>query len=168
MVNEWQDGRPPRNVWLGVSVENQAMADRRIPELLQIPAKVRFVSYEPALEAVDFHLWKSGIQHRDDFTGNPSDPTWMDQVTWVIVGGESGPQARPFNIEWARSTIAQCKEAGVACFVKQMGNDIRYGPNNTVPPEKFHDNKGGDMDEWPEDLRVREWPSTQHQVEAIP
>jgi len=75
------------NVWLGVSVEDQKTADERIPLLLQTPAAVRFVSYEPALGPVD---WRQ-IPHLD----------------WVIVGGESGPGARPFDIAWARNTIAQ-------------------------------------------------------------
>lgn len=156
----------PTNIWLGVSVENQATADERIPNLLQIPAAVRFVSYEPALEAVDFHLCKSGIQHRDDFTGNPDHPTWMNQVNWIIVGGESGADARPCNVEWARSTIDQCKAAGTACFIKQMGSNCRKELSLTEALDEdvasdrwvLKDKKGGDMAEWPEDLRIREFP----------
>ncbi len=90
----------------------------------------------------------------------------LDQI---IVGGESGPGARPFDIDWARETVKQCKAAGVACFVKQMGtNPEGHGqfehPNNegygvTLRGKvRLVDKKGGDMDEWPADLRVREFP----------
>ena len=85
---------------------------------------------------------------------------------WVIVGGESGPGARPFHLAWARSIVAQCKAAGVPVFVKQFGaraetdlvRDLNgheaRGPRWLV----FKDKRGGDMSEWPEDLRVREFP----------
>lgn len=160
LADGWLRGNAPDNIWLGVSVENQATADERIPLLLQIPAKIRFVSYEPALEAVDFHLCKSGVQHRDDFTGNPDHTTWMDQVNWIIVGGESGRNARPFNIEWARSSMAQCKASGVACFVKQLGRYPIHRTNGVLdwPEVPLKDSHGGDMAQWPDDLRVREWP----------
>ena len=138
---------PLPNVWLGVSVENQATADERIPLLLQTPAKKRFISYEPALSAVDFARLFATLG--------------IDQL---IIGGESGPGSRPFDIQWARDTIAQCKAAGVACFVKQLGArpyamvqpDGYEKPYRTEP--ELADRKGGDMAEWPEDLRVREFP----------
>lgn len=95
---------------------------------------------------------------------------------WIIVGGESGNGARPFHVEWARSIVAQCRAAGVACFVKQLGANTRWngcsGPGEHWPSGlrktdtreggwRVHlvDRKGGDMAEWPEDLRVREFPS---------
>ena len=143
---------PLSNVWIGASVENQQYADERLPELLRIPAAVRFVSYEPALGAVDFSRW-------------------LDRLSWIIVGGESGTGARPFDIAWARSAVAQCKAAGVPVFVKQMGahmapykpRDARYAwalANGEKPPWRLMttDPKGGDMAEWPADLRVREFP----------
>jgi hypothetical protein len=83
----------------------------------------------------------------------------------VIVGGESGPGARPFDLAWARSIVQQCKAAGVACFVKQLGaNPFVAEPDRDwsvgAPDGTFGlaDRKGGDPSEWPEDLRVREFP----------
>lgn len=150
MVN-WAGGEPPLNIWLGTSVENQAMADERIPILLEIPAKARFVSYEPALDQVSFF----NIANLGNCLGD-------DMISWIIVGGESGPNARPFNVEWARSTVQQCKAAAVACFVKQMGGKPVNDGNKFKSIEHcvshLKDPKGGDMAEWPEDLRVREWP----------
>jgi len=165
---------PLPNVWLGVSVENQEYADKRIPDLLATPAAVRFVSYEPALGAVD---WKP-------YFAKPG-------IHWVIVGGESGPSARPFDVTWARQTVKQCRKGGVPVFVKQLGanpQEIAY-PRDVQAREvsdwqrdgwtwivdgqtwiseqalshwrkyyRLKDRKGGAMDEWPEDLRVREFP----------
>lgn len=149
---------PLPNVWLGVSVENQHFADERIPLLLQTPAAVRFISAEPLLEAVDLRL-------NDEFP-SADGGCYEDArhgVRWVIVGGESGPGARPFDVAWARSIVQQCKDAGVACFVKQVGLypwDSEYpGPNGEIETHwKLRDKKGGDPAEWPEDLRVREFP----------
>lgn len=171
----------PSNVWLGVTAEDQRRADERIPILLSIPARVRFVSYEPALEAVDFAPWltrRLPISRFEAFTPEakaayPVAPTSLVHlgVDWIIVGGESGPKARPFDLAWARSTVRQCKDAGVACFVKQMGARAfemfppQMYPDDVsrwhaqVPRERaFLDAKGGDPSEWPEDLRVREFP----------
>jgi protein gp37 len=81
-------------------------------------------------------------------------------LDWVIVGGESGPGARPFYVAWARETVRQCREAGVPCFLKQLGaNPIQRDrlKGETVVFD-LRDRKGGDMSEWPEDLRVREFP----------
>lgn len=143
-------GWPLPNVWLGVSVEDQATADERIPLLLQTPAAVRWVSYEPALAPVDFAPWLFSDGVRPGVGGRSLD--------WVVVGGESGPGARPFNLAWAYSTIAQCKAAGVPVFVKQLG----AMPELHVAADVLHmpilRGKGGDPAEWPEDLRVREFP----------
>ena len=153
---------PIPNVWLGVSVEDQATADERIPALLQLPAAVRWVSYEPALGAVDFSRVKV-----PDAPSPPSHATVLhafrgfgSRLDWIVVGGESGHGARPFDLAWARSTVAACREAGVPCFVKQLGAAARdvsrgYFPNSEL---RLRNRKGGDMSEWPEDLRVREWP----------
>jgi protein gp37 len=176
-------GRSPLpNVWLGVSVEDQPTADQRIPLLLQCPAAVRFVSYEPALAAVDFARWlardwsckQCGTIVSELIDGTC--PLCEDELQpfrvgldQVIVGGESGPGARPFDVAWARETVRQCREAGVPCFVKQLGARPRIG-NPQSHPEDFkrphdltrlllRDRKGGDWSEWPEDLRVREYPA---------
>jgi protein gp37 len=156
----WCDEWPLPNVWLGVSAEDQQSADERIPELLCTPAAVRFVSYEPALGPVDL----TNIRLDDDST---LDALWDDDgelLDWIIVGGESGPRARPFDVAWARSVVEQCKAAGVACFVKQLGaNTVVQHPFEpaTLLPAKLASRKGDDMSEWPADLRVREWPTAQ-------
>lgn len=120
---------PLPNVWLGVTAENQRWADERIPILLDTPAAVRFVSYEPALGPLN--LWLQ--------TAN--DEGWL--LDWVIAGGESGANARPFDPQWARDVRDQCAEAGVAFFMKQMGG------------KRFPDDN---IESLPEDLRVREFP----------
>ena len=171
---------PLPNVWLGTSVENQATADERIPLLLQTPAAKRFVSYEPALGPVDFSciwfrqpggetLWNALRSSPPDAGGKWAGIRGLD---WLIVGGESGPGARPFDVAWARSTVEQCKSAGVAVFVKQLGarpyglgTDLRLArvtdredAKNDLFSLGLRDRKGGDWSEWPEDLRVREFP----------
>ena len=103
-LNEWFMN-PPSNVWIGTSVENQETADKRIPELLKIPAKVRFLSCEPLLGPVDLM----------DAQGYWVAPL----VDWVICGGESGPKARPMHPDWARSLRDQCRAADVPVFFKQ-------------------------------------------------
>jgi protein gp37 len=176
-VRRW----PLPNVWVGTSVEDQSTADERIPLLLSTPAAVRFASYEPALGAVDFTRIRSCS---DEWAAsNPPVKThhsalsthcgYTEALDWVIVGGESGPGARPFDVAWARSTIAACNAAGVACFVKQLGagvsmhrdlgrgvrdsaRDGHAGGEAYIP---IRDRKGGDWNEWPEDLRVREFPA---------
>lgn len=110
-------GDPLPNLWLGVSVEDQATADERIPFLLRTPTAVRFVSYEPALGPVDFgnymcKIWRKGL-------------TLGSYIDWLIMGGESGPGARPMNPVWVRDTRDQCASAGVAYFFKQWGNGAR-------------------------------------------
>ncbi|MQA87263.1 MAG: DUF5131 family protein [Streptosporangiales bacterium] len=129
---------PLPNVWLGMSVETQQWADRRIPALIDTPAAVRFLSCEPLLGPVDIS-WAL-----DDRT-EPFRP-----IDWVIVGGESGPGARPMDLDWARGIVGQCTAAGVPVFVKQLGSVLgrRYGAGS----------KGGDRHRWPADLRVRDYP----------
>lgn len=163
-MQSWFSPRAPiiPNVWLGVSVEDQQRADERIPLLLATPAAVRFVSYEPALGPVDLRPYLYG-----DVTPH---------LDWVIVGGESGPGARPFDVAWARDVVAQCRAAGVACFTKQIGSaptarseadlsdsvwralDITEGQVFFPVSWRPRDRKGGNMAEWPEDIRVREFP----------
>jgi protein gp37 len=135
---------PIRNVWLGTSVENQETADRRVPLLLEMPAAVRFVSYEPALESVDLRGLRGG-------TDSKSIPSCLD---WVIIGGESGPQARPFDIAWARETIRTCAHAKIPVFVKQLGSR----PIINGSAIRLRHRSGADPSEWPFDVRVQEFP----------
>ena len=150
-----QGRRPLDNVWIGVSVENQATADERIPELLRTPAAIRFVSYEPALEQVNFTPFLDPVSFSIGLGMRRG-------IGWGIIGGESGPGARPFDIEWARNTIRQFKAAGVPLFVKQLGARPVWNFPNVSNSEvaQLKDSKGGDWAEWPADLRVREFPCT--------
>lgn len=209
---------PIPNVGIGCSVSTQKDADELIHHLLACPAAMRFVSYEPAVEGVDFAQWtkQSSIVHLsldvagalknesfDGFTDDKGLPLSRDaarrgliellqdgvammpmgkcdahdpkkgcpghrkpRIDWLIVGGESHPAkgvARPFDLAWARSAIAQCALAGVACFVKQLGS----APEDTIRDctdeyetvdIELKDRKGGDWSEWPEGLRVRQFP----------
>lgn len=136
---DWGAGYP--NVWLGTTVENQTEADRRIPHLLNVPARVRFLSCEPLLGPVDLWIRPRGAglaQGIDALTGigSPSltgagrlgfGPSGeRARIDWVIVGGESGPGARPMHSDWARSLRDQCAAAGVPFFFKQWGE---WAPN---------------------------------------
>jgi protein gp37 len=154
------------NVWLGVSVEDQKTADERIPLLLQTPAALRWVSYEPALGPVTFEfLHYNGICEVDSMRGThgvirPHGGT-NARIDWLVCGGESGPGARPFDLDWARDVREQCTAAGVPFFMKQAGANV-YDPSLTASGRSetvhYRDRKGGDMQEWPHDLRVREYP----------
>lgn len=104
---EWME-KWPSNVWLGVSVENQQAADERIPLLLQFPAPVRFLSCEPLVDSVDLEFEVDGV------------PV-LDGIDWVIVGGESGPNARPMHPEWATSILQSCTAFDVPFLFKQWG-----------------------------------------------
>ena len=137
MVKEaWRhDTAWPRNVWLGATVVNQEEADRDIPKLLAVPARVRFLSVEPMLGPVNLQRWlweccgnmqlgnDHGLlgQEPDSCCGNP-DP--RDALHWAICGGESGHGARPLQVEWVRSIVKQCKAAGVPVHVKQLGKVV--------------------------------------------
>ena len=107
--------RPWPNVWLGTSVENQVYAEKRIPQLVNVPAVVHFLSCEPLLGPIDF-------------TKSPryDNPLWIENhgylrdIEWVIVGGESGPRFREMDLDWARSIRDQCRAAGVPFFGKQV------------------------------------------------
>lgn len=185
-------GHPMRsfrqNLWLGVSVEDQPNADKRLPELLKIPAAVRFVSYEPALGPVDFVLklgdgatynTLTGQFHGLKCTGNDGSKFTVEtvdknlpKIDWIIAGGESGHGARPCKVQWARDVRQQCKDAGVAFFMKQMGENI-VGDARPAPVRDevaktttievmqtltIRSKKGNLMEEFPEALRVREFP----------
>jgi protein gp37 len=136
----WGDGWP--NVWLGTTVENQTEADRRIPHLLATPAAVRFLSCEPLLGPVDLtrldmlnifrvlrtaddETWPrnffDALRGKSDIHPiHNAEPSW-GALHWIIVGGESGPNARPMHPDWARSLRDQCGAAGVPFFFKQWG-----------------------------------------------
>lgn len=136
MIRCW----PLPNVWLGVTVENQHFAHERIPLLLDTPAAVRFLSCEPLLEPIEIDGYMM------TWAGDNEDasliPYARPPIQWVIVGGESGSGHRPFDPDWARSIVAQCREAGVSVFMKQMGGH----------------HPGSKLEDLPEDLRVREFP----------
>ena len=167
----------PRNVWAGCTVEDQQHADERIPHLLRVPAAVRFLSCEPLLGSVDLSRWMPTNQVHSD--PRACDGGWCARclverdmrrsrplaeslgwhgLHWVIVGGESGGGARPFDLAWARSIREQCTAAGVAYFFKQAGafpvlNDDRLD---------LKDRKGGDLDEIREhapSVCIREFPA---------
>lgn len=147
------------NVWLGVSVEDQKTADERIPLLLQTPAAVRWISAEPLLGPVELRPYLCGREDNDVSPGRPvgTCTDWTPPLDWVVVGGESGPQARPSDLAHIRSIVQQCKAAGVPCFVKQLGSRP-FIPHVDGPIWQSVHKKGGDPSEWPADLRVREWP----------
>ena len=150
------------NLWLGTSVANQEAAEQAIPELLKcrdLAAKL-FLSVEPLVGPVDLS-------------------PWISEIDWCIIGGESGGKARPCNIDWIRDVVRQCKDGGVPVFVKQLGakpyerkGSLKYkliskslvshiDRSELILAKDgvlIRDPKGGDMDEWPEDLRVREMP----------
>jgi protein gp37 len=173
------------NVWWGVSVENQATADDRIPLLLQTPAARRYVSVEPMLGPIKLsrlHAWCP----RHDFAGGFCSSLCPDLriPEWVICGGESGPNARPCNTSWIRSIVQQCRAASIPCFVKQLGahvvdrNDAGFDgdepcswPMDTKIEDltglgwqgdlvriRLRNCSGGNPDEWPDDLMVRQFP----------
>lgn len=115
---------PLQNIWLGVSVEDQSTANERIPLLLETPAAVRFISAEPLLGAINLTNLDQGWR-TNALTGEQSDMgrPWCDtrKLDWVIVGGESGPCARPMHPDWARSLRDQCEAVDVPFFFKQFG-----------------------------------------------
>ena len=139
--------KPLPNVQLGVSVEDQTTADERVPHLLNTPAAFRFASYEPALGPVDWLPLCFSCGARLAFRG----PDWIctsaacghtDQnvhggfLDLIIAGGESGPGARPCQLDWLRSTVSQCGEAGLAVFVKQLGS-CASDPKNGIAGAKL-------------------------------
>ena len=154
----------PANLLLGVSVEGHETFGR-LHQLYYInhPDRLCFVSFEPLISmiplAMVFDMPRS--------------------AGWVIVGGESGPKARPCNIEWIRSVVAQCAEAGVPCFVKQLGaNSVTDNTNLYDFPDFtqfdtvawgagtatgaaviLDDSKGGDTSEWPPEFQVQQYPT---------
>lgn len=129
---------PLQNVWLGVSVEDQATADERIPLLLDTPAAVRWISAEPLLGPVRLSGLFGLITDDEDVRIDALNGTFITsryqeeptplgaRIDWVVVGGESGPNARPMHPQWARDLRDQCAQAGVPFLFKQWGE---WGPN---------------------------------------
>lgn len=138
---DWGSGYP--NVWLGTTVENRANGIPRVTVLRTLPAVVRFLSVEPLIEDPGpIPLSGGGVRG--------------DEIHWVIVGGESGHGARPFNLDWARTIKAQCLASGARFFMKQLGARPEMTPGPIAWPST--DAKGGNMAEWPKDLRVQDIP----------
>ena len=147
------------NVWLGTSVSNQETANEMVPKLIESEnlAKHLFVSAEPLLGEID---WCSIPDYPFGSEPNGRVKFATPRIDQVILGGESGPNARPNKLAWILRSVTQCSVAGVAAFVKQLGaNHHSVNPESgTLERVPLSDKKGGDMSEWPEPLRVREFP----------
>ncbi len=137
-INYWDDD-PWQNVWIGATIVNQEEANRDIPKLLRVPARVRFLSMEPLLGPVDLEDVPVGMLG----PLRPAAQTELPRIDWVVAGGESGPHARPSHPDWFRILRDQCNAAEVPFFFKQMGG-VR--------------DKRGALKDLPEDLRIREFP----------
>lgn len=139
------------NIWLGVSCEDQRAADERVPLLLQTPAAVRFVSCEPLLGKINLY-WLRG-EEKSDSVGRKYNKALngMEQLDWVIVGGESGPGARPMHQDWVRHLLDQCLGYGVPFFFKQWGEWMPAGQGiaENVKKEQLHH-----FDDWSVSARV--------------
>lgn len=179
----WHDGNAPDNVWFGVSVEDQTRAIERIPRLINIPAAIRWVSIEPLLGPVDMERivvkqstgsdlgMVNALTGRQSNMGRPCPD--VPRINWIVIGGESGNRARPCNIRWIQNLLRQTREAGTPTFVKQLGarpiwldtllwdhagRPKDWYPRGVLVPMKVCHSKGGDPVEWPEEVRVREFP----------
>lgn len=128
----------PSNVWVGATVVTQAEVDRDVPKLIEMPARVKFLSCEPLLEEISFEgRW---VEY-----ANPAiHENWLERIDWVIVGGESGSKARPMAQQWVEQIREQCAAFGVSFFMKQ-------GSQANWPAYK-------DFDRFGDSVRVREWP----------
>lgn len=170
---EW----PLKNVWLGVSTEDQRAANERIPDLTRTPAAIRFASYEPAIggirfDAIEFADGDAGIRYDvlrgEAWVMNSDSPSGYDsglpRLDWVIIGGESHRQrdkARPFDVGWAIDAVRQCKEARVAVFMKQLGSNpvmARAVPRDALFAYPITHRKGENMAEWPPEICVQAYP----------
>ena len=137
------------NAWMGVTAENQEMANQRIPILLQIPAAKRWLSMEPLLGNVD-------LNHTEWMSAFHTTPESPNRIDWVVVGGESGTNARSCNVNSITAIAKQCKEANVPVWVKQMGkNSIGNTGYNVRPP---NDPAWSKFENLPQNLQIREFP----------
>lgn len=155
---------------VGTSIENQAMVHERLIHLLRCPAAIRFLSVEPLLGPVDLISQFPWCRHHNEFEHSmnmdESSPCFKGQcdahalIDWVIVGGESGTSARVCDLSWVESIREQCQYVGIPCFIKQLGSWAVEKHDGSTAPEhlRLKSIKGGDMTEWPESLRVREFP----------
>jgi protein gp37 len=152
-VGQWGATVPivPKNIIILATAETQEMIDKRVPELLTIPAPVHGLSCEPLLGPIELGLTRQQPQERLGMDNR------LHQINWVIVGGESGKNARPCNVDWIRDIKDQCAAAEVPCFVKQLGSQPQRG---LCVIETIHP-KGGDPEEWPIDLQVQQFPPQQ-------
>lgn len=153
-LGNWFGVAPPQNVRIGVTAESQAMAQKRIPHLLRVPAQ-NFISIEPLLEPLDLRKIVAL-----DGDGPDKNLYWIGQdagIHEVIVGGESGPDARPMALEWAIDLREQCRAARVPFHFKQMGARPTLGGK----PYPISDDKGGIWEEFPPELQVRELPEVE-------
>lgn len=158
-----EHGKWPSNVRLLITVCNQEEADRDIPKLLALPCK-NGLSIEPQLGPIDL---RAVVMPDGDSLGIGLFSHGEGRgIEWVIVGGESGSKARPFDLAWARSAVAQGKAAEVPVFVKQLGSSPCVRGNDFGPIvvgagsfRMFKDRAGADPAEWPADLRVRQFPT---------
>ena len=160
------------NVWLGTSISDQETADKAISELLKCRdlSPILFLSCEPLigplrLDQVQYdHIVEINVLTGDHGVNRPHAGRSNAAIDWVIVGGESGPNARPYDTWWAQMIIDQCVAAGVPCFHKQLGsNPFSSSLNGTMLGGgliRLKDRKGGDMSEWPDALRVRQFPAS--------
>lgn len=178
-IRDWYfDDDAPKHVITLTSVENQATADERIPHALRIPSACRGLSMEPLLGPVNLtrvHFPTGCLENVLKTEVSEMAKPIIDKlngIDWIILGGESGPKARPCNVEWIRDLLRQGQAAQVPVFVKQVGQKVVWSDNPTeivggeldglhVPNyelRRLKHSKGGDPAEWPADLRVREWP----------
>lgn len=143
---DWGTGYP--NVWLGISVEDQAALRERVPLLSRVPARVRFLSCEPLLEVFSFAMLKGFFAHF----------YFSQDFHWVIVGGESGNDNgkylyRPCELAWIEMIVLECTTLyNIPVFVKQLGTHL-------AKQLKLKDRHGGNIEEWPEHLRIRQMPN---------
>lgn len=150
---DWGDGYT--NVWIGISVEDQKSANERIPLLLNVPAKVRFLSCEPLLENIDLRLHEKWCKIPDQDYHVDCDIK-ADHLHWIIIGGESGNdngeyKYRECDYRWIVDIINQGFDNNISVFVKQLGTFISK-------KEGYKDRHGGDIDEWPSYLCLRQFP----------
>lgn len=157
-LSDWRKGYAPRNVMVGTTVEDNARMSR-VRDLVKIPAAYRFLSCEPLLEEPLFHLSQEPGCYTSDWT-----PKWAQGIHGVIFGGESGNRGdiRPCNIDWIRSGVRQCQAAELDIFVKQLGGRAVRGIHDArgkycgFQGLGLKHPKGGDITEWPEDLRIQD------------
>ena len=196
-LRDWIEGTPPSNVWVGSPISSQEQADSLIPKLLTIPAVGRFLLCDPLLGPVDLErvvTKRSDAPERgkpdvsfDCLRGWHGGATRPDKarINWVSIGGDTGPNASPCNIDWIRSLVRQCKDSGVPVRVERLGTVPVYtaaggatdeqadkairahwdDPNWMIPWNSPHNLSprithpdGEDPSEWPHDIRIREIP----------